>query len=94
MKFTTHPFKNDTLELTQTDLEQIANNKELTVSGMVIKLQEREPDVVLYRTIRMQHAPDHNFPNGIVDVGAWNPTNVRMVFDRETGELKEIGLML
>lgn len=54
---------------------------------------ERKSDVVLYRQIKVSRFPDAGCSTGYVACTTELPANVEMLFDGETGELKEIELL-
>lgn len=94
MKFTTHPFKSDLLILTKADLKRISEGEEISVSALTIRMEaEPKPDVVLYRKIKATRFPDAGCSTGLVSCTSELPANVELLFDGETGELKEIGLL-
>lgn len=54
---------------------------------------EPKPDVVMYRQIKVTRFPDAGSSSGHVACTTELPANVEMLFDGETGELKEIELL-
>lgn len=79
MKFTTHPFKSDTLTLSKEDMERIAGGEELKVSALVIKLEK--PDTVVYPSVAISYEGNEKLQWYIKD-------KLKLTFDGETGELK------
>ncbi len=52
-----------------------------------------KPDVVMCRQIKVTRFPDAGSSTGFIACTTELPANVEMVFDGETGELKEIELL-
>lgn len=93
MKFTSHPFKSDTLTLTKQDLFRLERGEELQVSALVIRMEkEPKPDYIKEMDVYINRLYSF-YPNGIMEQQSLDGhfsklATMALTFDGETNELK------
>lgn len=93
MKLTTHPFKSDLLTITAEELKRLAKGEELSVSALVIRLEEEpKPDFVYYG--QLDEPARGGYTLGSCFTRDWGAGDkVKLTFDGSTGKLKSVEML-